>query len=408
VSGRLAARAARRSTVANEVVVGAKERARSLAAGALLVAVAAGAACAGEPEPKTTWAVRFADGIIARWPDPVSISTKGFEYEPGIVMHGMSRVYQRTRERRFLDYVRRWVDHFVDDAGNIAWRENHNLDFIQPAVLILFLHDETGHPKYAAAARRVRERFSAFPTNAEGGFWHKDVYPNEMWVDGIYMAEPFIAGYGRRFGDASFCYDTAVFQTTLVASHALNRERGLLYHAWDQDRNAAWADPKTGLSPEFWSRGMGWYVMALVDILAELPKEHPGYERLLALLREVAAGLEKVQDPKSGLWYQVLDKGQLPDNWHETSGSGMFVYALKVGSNRGLIDRRYGDVAAKAWAGLKTQIRVDEKGLPVIGGAVQGMGAQKDYAGYVGKTRLENSPHGLCAIQIAASQMETY
>jgi unsaturated rhamnogalacturonyl hydrolase len=357
--------------------------------------------------PETTkWGAAFADSIIKRWPDPVSISLKGFEYEPGIVLHGMRRVYEQTRDRRYRDYIQRWVDHFVNEEGVIGWRENHNLDFIQPAGLILFLYDETGAAKYAQAARRVRERFDRFPRNAAGGFWHKEIYPNEMWADGIYMAEPFIVSYGKRFGDTAFCYDTAVFQTTLIAEHAFNEEQGLIYHAWDQDRNAAWADPKTGVSPAFWSRGAAWYVMALVDMLAELPNDHPGYKRLLALLHQSAEGLKKAQDPKSGLWYQVLDKGGLADNWHETSGSAMFVYALKAAVDRKLIATEYRAVAQKGWAGIKTRIQVDADGQPVFTDTVQGMGVQKDYAGYVSKRRLSNSPHGLCAIQLAASQME--
>jgi unsaturated rhamnogalacturonyl hydrolase len=360
--------------------------------------------------PKTsanaTWAVRFADSIMTRWPDPVTLTNKGWEYNNGIILHGMRKVYEKTGDRRYLDYIQRWVDHYVDDEGNIQWREDHNLDVIQPATLLLLLFEETSLPKYQASARKVRERFDRFPKNAEGGFWHKEIYPNEMWVDGVYMAEPFLVAYGKKFQDNPYCSDTAVFQTTLAGRHTLNRRVGLLYHGWDADRNAAWADPKTGLSSFFWSRGVGWYAMALVDILEYLPEKHPGHPRLRELLRRVADGLGRTQDPKTGLWHQVMDQGGRSDNWIETSGSGMFIYALKTAADRKLLPQRFERVAARGWQGLQAFLETDQAGLAVVTGAVEGMGVQKDYAGYVGKRRLSNSSHGLCAVQLAASAME--
>jgi unsaturated rhamnogalacturonyl hydrolase len=356
------------------------------------------------------WGVRFADLVLARWPDPATIdpNNNGWEYNTGIVLFGMTKTYERTKDRRYLDYIRRWVDGYVDEQGRLGWDQarTHNLDYIQPGMLILFLYEQTGAEKYRIAARTVREAFDRIPRNADGGFWHKAIYPHEMWIDGIYMGAPFLVRYAKLFGDAAFCHDTAVFQATLVAGHALDRKTGLLFHAWDQDRNAAWADPETGVSPILWSRGMGWYVMAMVDILEVLPKSHPGYPNLLALLKENARGLEATQDPKTGLWFQVLDQGDRPGNWIETSSSGMFIYALKKAADLGLIDRRYAAVAERAWKGLPAFIETDTDGKPVFAGAVQGMGVQKDFAAYVSVPRLRNSTHGLMAIQIAASRME--
>lgn len=363
----------------------------------------------GQPAP-SDWGVRFADLILSRWPDPATIdpASNGWEYNTGIVLFGMTKTYERTKDPRYLNYIRRWVDGYVDEQGRLGWDQTrtHNLDYIQPGMLILFLYEQTGAEKYSIAARVVREAFDTIPRNADGGFWHKGIYPNEMWIDGIYMGEPFLVRYGTLFGDATFCNDTAVAQATLVAGHAFDRQTGLLFHAWDQDRNAAWADPKTGVSPILWSRGMGWYVMAMVDVLEALPKEHPGYPKLLALLRENARGLRATQDPKTGLWFQVLDQGERPGNWIETSSSGMFIYALKKAVDLGLIDRDYLAVAERAWKGLPAFIETDANGQPVFTGAVQGMGVQKDFAGYVAVPRLRNSTHGLMAIQIAASRME--
>ena len=365
---------------------------------------------AGEQGGEPGWGVRFADMIMAKWPDPNTIDPRqnGWEYNTGIVLFGMSKIYQKTRDVRYLDYIRTWVDSYVDDKGVIRWNQEqtHNLDFIQPAMLILFLYEQTKEAKYQAAARMVRECFDKIPRNADGGFWHKAIYPNEMWIDGIYMAEPFLVRYGKLFGDAAFCNDTAVFQTTLAGRHCLDSKTGLLFHGWDQDRNAKWADPKTGVSSVFWSRGMAWYVMALVDLLEMLPRSHPGYPKLLSLLKENVRGLKETQDPRSGLWFQVLDKGDRPDNWIETSGSAMFIYAIRKAVGLEFIDAPYLAVAEKAWKGLPAFIEQGPEGMPVITSAVQGMGVQTEYALYVKMNRLKNSTHGLMAVQLAASQME--
>ncbi len=362
------------------------------------------------PQGEAELGVRFADMILAQWPDPMMMDRekKGWEYNNGIVLFGMTKIYEKTGDERYIHYIRRWVDNYVDDSGNIKWdqQKTHNLDYIQPATLILFLHEQTGEQKYRIAAKIVRDCFDKIPRNAEGGFWHKGIYPNEMWVDGIYMAEPFLVRYGNLFGDAAFCHDTAVFQTTLIAKHALNRQAGLLYHGWDQDRNAAWANPETGVSPIFWNRGMGWYVMALVDILEHLRPSHPGHARLRGLLKQVVEGLARAQDPETGLWFQVLDQGGRRGNWIETSGSAMNIYAISKAVRLEYVDPGHRGIAERAWKGLQAYIETDEKGMPVITEAVRGMGVQESYERYIGFARLRNSTHGLMAVQLAASEME--
>jgi rhamnogalacturonyl hydrolase YesR len=356
------------------------------------------------------WGARFADMVLATWPDPATIdpAKNGWEYNTGIVLFGMSKTYESTRDPRYLNYIRRWVDGYVNEQGVLGWDEAraHNLDYIQPGMLVLFLYEQTGESKYRTAARTVREAFAHIPKNADGGFWHKGIHPNEMWIDGIYMGEPFLVRYGRLFGDAAFGYDTAVFQATLVAQHCLDPKTGLLFHAWDQDRNAAWANPKTGVSPVIWGRGMGWYVMAVVDILELLPASHPGYARLHDLLRQNVAGLARVQDPKTGLWFQVLDQPSLRGNWFETSSSGMFIYAIRKAVRLKLVEPSYLAVAERAWKGLQATFERDGGGRPVFTGAVKGMDVQTSAAGYLKIPRLKNSTHGMMAVLIAASEME--
>jgi len=359
--------------------------------------------CPGKPA-----GVCFADWIVSSWPDIDAVTKKGWEYTNGIILHGMAAIYEKTGDPKYLDYIRRFVDSHIDQEGTVSLGTDHNIDRIQPGNLLLFLYEKTKDEKYRKAAAFTRAAFEKFPKTEEGGFWHKTRYPTEMWADGIYMAEPFAVKYAATFPPDPAAFDIAVFQTSLIAKLTLDPSTGLMRHAWDSDRNALWADRATGLSPEAWSRGMGWFAMALVDILQYLPADHAGTPQLRALLQTLAKGIKNTQDPATGLWFQVLDKGDRPDNWHETSGSGMFVYALKVGVDRGYLDSSYLAVAEKGWAGLKTKIRAGSDGSPVILDSVEGMGVQVDYAGYVGKKRVENLPHGLCAVMLASSVMEDF
>ena len=377
---------------------------------AIIIMGIAAPAPAAAPKGKNKLGVRFAGMIMSQWPDPMTLdpNNNGWEYNSGIMLFGMTKMFEKTRDKRYLNYIKRWVDSYVEDNGNIKWDQesSHNLDYIQPATLILFLYEQTKEEKYKIAAKKVRECYDKIPKNAEGGFWHKGIHPNEMWIDGIYMAEPFIVHYGKLFGDTEFCNNTAVFQTTLVAKHTYNPKTKLLYHAWDQDANAIWVTSKTGVSTEYWSRGMGWYVMALVDILEYLPRNHPGRAQLHGLLKDVVEGLKNVQDPKTGLWFQVLDKGDKPGNWIETSGSAMYIYTIKKAIRLKYIDPKYAGVAERAWKGLQSFIETDSKGMPVLKNAARGMDVQKDYGGYIVIPRLNNSTHGLLAVQLASSEME--
>lgn len=387
-----------------------RPRTAALIVVAAILAWTSSLSAAPAPAQPPDWGVKFADTVMALWPDPAAIdpANNGWEYNTGIVLFGMTKMYDATKDPRYLAYIRRWVDGYVNDQGVLGWDQGrtHNLDYIQPGTLILFLYERTGDERYKTAARTVREAFDRIPKNADGGYWHKSQYPNEMWVDGIYMGGPFLVRYGRLFNDAVFGNDTAVFQATLAAQHCFDEKTGLLYHAWDQDRNVAWADPATGRSPIIWSRGMGWYVMALVDILEQLPQAHPGYARLHELLKKNVAGLAKVQDPKTGLWFQILDQPWLAGNWIETSSSGMFAYAIRKGVRLGLLDASVLPVAEKAWQGLQATFERDEAGRPVFTGAVKGMGVQVDAANYLKVPRLKNSTHGLMSVMLAASEME--
>ncbi|HVZ86603.1 MAG TPA: glycoside hydrolase family 88 protein, partial [Polyangia bacterium] len=369
------------------------------------------AACGGNgTRPTGGLAVRFANAVMSRWPDPVNISSQNaWEYNHGIVLRGMQQVWSHTCDPKIVSYIQKYADEFVDAAGNVNIPAAHSFDNIQPSVLLPFLYQQTKLAKYHAAADNVRARYDTIPTNADGGFWHKQQYPNQMWLDSIYMGEPFLDQYAAVFGTCgSFCADTIFKQTLLLAQHVRDATTGLLYHAWDDSpagQKAAWADPTTGRSSVVWDRALGWYAMAAVDMLPDLPAG-ANHDSLLAIFTGIAAALKTYQDPTTGLWFEVVDQGSTSSDWVETSGSGMFVYALKLGVARGYLDASYLTVAAKGWQGLQAKVTTDSNGLPTITGAVQGLSVQNDYAGYVNQSALSNSPQGLCGVLLAAAEME--
>ncbi len=353
----------------------------------------------------------IADYIIKQWPNPDSITAKQWEYTNGIIFYGMDLIYQESKDQKYYNYIKSWVDKYLNQKGEISpIRTGHNLDVIQPSNLLFGLYQANQNPKYRLGAIQTRKKYENFPVNSEGGFWHKSNYPNQMWLDGQYMAIPFIARYGATFAepgpDREYCYRTSVTQLQLLAKHALDPEQKLLYHGWNENKTVAWANPATGLSPEFWSRGLGWYCMALVDTLEHLPPDYPGYQDLKVILQTVAVGLKTYQDPGTGLWFQVIAKGNHSGNWLETSGSAMFVYALKKAVAKGYLDGEYDLIAQKGWDGVKSMISFNSKGGLLLRGSVQGMGIQGDYDNYINKSTVDNLPHGMAAAMMAASVME--
>lgn len=355
--------------------------------------------------------VEFSDAIMARHPNTIDdLTGKGWEYSNSIVLYGMIKIYEYTHNPAYVEYIKQYVDDYVYTSGNINFKSSdNNLDHLHPGLLLLFLYEQTGQEKYKLAADKIRNEFNLQPRNSSGGYWHKQRYPNQMWADGIYMAEPFLIQYGSMFDDLEYAADEATKQTTLLATHAYDESNHLIYHGWDETKQASWADAN-GRSPEVWSRGMGWYCMALVDMLDYLPSDHENYDNLLALVQGLAIGIKNTQDESTGLWYQVVDKGHLSSNWIETSGSAMFLYMLKKGMDKGYLDDSYTDVLEKGWAGMQNKITRDSKDRPGIKDFVLGMGIKDSYSSYVSQSRVSTPssryPHGYCAILSLASVME--
>ena len=336
-------------------------------------------------------------------------------YDHGLVLKGIEQVWRNTNDKQYLEFIQRSMDHFVADDGSIRTYslEDYNIDNILPGRNLLFLYKITGKEKYRKAAATLREQLKTHPRTSEGGFWHKKIYPSQMWLDGLYMGEPFYAEYAATFHDDA-AFDDIAKQFILMERHARDDKTGLLYHGWDESRKQRWSNPETGRSPNFWGRAMGWYAMALVDTLDNFPRQHPQRAELVAILNRVARAVAKYQDPRSGLWYQVLDKAGEKGNYLESSAACMFVYALAKGVRNGYLPASYRQIAQKGYRGiLKEFVKTDANGQVNLEGTVSvaGLGGNPyrdgSYEYYLSEKVVTNDPKGVGALLFATTEMET-
>ena len=274
-------------------------------------------------------------------------------YTAGLVAKSMVELWKQIGEIKYYDYAKSYADQFINANGEIKGykRSDFNIDNVNSGNFLFDLYQNTQDDRYKKAIFILRDQLNDHPRTTEGGFWHKKRYTHQMWLDGLYMGEPFYARFGSEFNEPE-AFDDIINQFVVVHKHTYNSEVGLNYHGWDESKEQAWAIPENGCSPHFWGRAMGWYAMALVDILDFIPENHPKREELIGIVKQVVAGIEKVQDPKTGLWYQVLDLGNKEGNYLESSCSCMFVYSLLKASRLNYIDKRYHLVAEKGYDGI--------------------------------------------------------
>ena len=383
---------------------------------ALLAAMACATFFTANAEDRP-WQVRAADAAIQRWPDGHFASTGArwvWNYELGTLLEGMDAVWLNTADPRYFNYIKKSVDRFVTPDGEIpTWKvEEYQLDNILLGRQLLLLYGVTQDARYAKAATLLYQQLQHQPRTASGGFWHKQKYPNQMWLDGLYMAEPFYAEYAATFHHPE-AFDDIVHQFALMDEHARDAKTGLLYHGWDESKQERWADKQTGLSSQFWARGMGWYMMALVDTLSYLPEDNAGRNQLLDQLNRNAAAVARYQDGTTGLWFQVLDKGGVQGNYLESSASCMFVYALAKGVRLGYLPPSYLAYAVRGYKGVLSHYIETGAGDSVsFTGTVKGAGLGGDpyrdgsYAYYIGEKTATNDPKGVGAFLLAGTEME--
>jgi len=347
------------------------------------------------------WSRALADSSMKRYPNPVDLGSWG--YAKALYLYGQYLVWKRTGDRKYLDYIEGWVDSHVDAEGHID-KKMDALDNMLPGNLLLALYTETRQEKYRRAAETIRHRLETYPRTSDGGLWHATTREHQLWLDGMYMSMPFLVRYGKLFNESEYANDEAAKQLLIYASHLHDPATGLLYHAYDESGKSKWADPVTHHSPEFWCRAIGWYGMALIEVLEEMPRNHPKRGQLVTLVQQLVKAFAKYQDPKAGLWYEVVDKGNRPDNWLETSSSSMYTYIIARSVQRGYVSKKSMKVACKGYRGVLTRLARDLYGTTHLSGICEGTNVG-DVAFYLARKQNVDDFHGLGAFLIMNEQL---
>lgn len=348
------------------------------------------------------WAIFACDSMMARYRAPELPPALRWHYHQGVFLCGMEMLWETVLEERYDTYIREYVDALVDENGNLYFARDE-LDAIQAGLLLFRLDASSSDQRYRIAAAKLRSLFDTLNRTSEGGFWHKDKYPYNMWLDGLYMGGVFALKYANQYGEVQL-RDMVLHQEKLMRKHMKDERTGLLYHAWDESRRMPWADPETGCSPEFWGRSLGWYGLALSQFIDLLPEDHAGRAELIQVQRDFLTALVRYQDERSGLWYQVVDKGDHSDNWLETSCSALFVYAIARAVKQGIVGDEFRRVAERGYEGLTNRMRTDDEGRFVMPDICIGTSAG-DYTNYVTRPTSENDLHGVGAFVMACVAM---
>lgn len=334
-----------------------------------------------------------------------------FTYHHGVFLSGMLKIYEKTGKEELFNYMKAWVESSLNEDGSVkdrgtGWVSLETLDFRQPGILFFPLYERTGDEQYMKNAAYLVESLKEFPTNSKGGFWHMVSQPNQMWLDGLYMAGPIMVMYADKMNKPEF-FDIAANQVELMYENMLDEKTGLLIHGWDDSKEAEWADKVTGKSQEVWARAMGWFVTATVDILDYLPKTHPKRENIIKILENMLSAIVKYQDKEDGRWYEVVDKGDWEGNWLENSGSCLFVYALSKAIRMGYIDSKYKENAKKGYEGVINSLKWSEEGELLVGDICIGTCIDEGtYEHYISRDVCINDLHGSGAFTIMCGEYE--
>jgi unsaturated rhamnogalacturonyl hydrolase len=363
-----------------------------------------------------SYATELANTAIKLWPDSFALKSgqpAKWSYDQGVILKGIEGLWNRTGDGRWFNYIQKSMDFYVQEDGSIRGYklEEYNLDNVNNGKLLLLLYEVTGKEKYRKAVDLLRKQLKTHPRNSEGGFWHKKVYPGQMWLDGLYMAEPFYAQYAKLFHEDTAFNDIAR-QFILIDRHTRDTKSGLYYHGWDETKQQKWADKQTGLSPNVWGRALGWYGMAMVDALDYFPDGHPGRDSIIRILNRFATAVTKVQEAKTGLWYDVPNLPSEPKNYFEASASSMLVCALAKGVRKGYLPSTFLKNAQKAYDGILKQFIKTDHGQTDLAGtvSVSGLGGNPyrdgSFAYYMSEPVIVNDPKGMGAFINAANEME--
>jgi len=378
----------------------------------LAIAVSLSNAVVAQEKPLSQ---QVAATVLKIWPDtiPIGSQTK-WSYDMGVVLKGFEGIWMNTGDISYFNSIQKKIDYFVKDDGSIRNYEldEYNLDHVNNGKLVLLLYRVLGKEKYKKAADLLRSQLKTHPRTKEGGFWHKKIYTNQMWLDGLYMGGPFYAEYAMLFEGSAF--DDIANQFIWMEKHARDAKTGLLYHAWDESKEQKWANKETGTSPLFWARAMGWYADALVDALDYFPADHPKRQSLIDILNRLVNAIEKQQDKTTGLWYDIMNYSRpgKEKNYFEASASCQFTYAVAKGVRKGYLPAAKLAIAKKAYAGIVKRFIKIENGQTNLYGTVKvsGLGGNPYRDGsfeyYMSEPVIVNDPKGVGAFLLASTEME--
>jgi len=359
---------------------------------------------------------KLAATVLNIWKDTVPIgSNTKWSYDMGVVLKGFEGLWLNTGNADYFKAIQKKMDYFIKDDGTIKnyEKDDYNIDMVNNGKLVMLLYRVTGKEKYKKVADLLRSQLTTHPRTNEGGFWHKKVYTNQMWLDGLYMGEPFYAEYAMLFHQDTAFNDIAN-QFIWMEKHARDSKTGLLYHAWDESKQQKWANKETGTSPLFWARAMGWYADALVDVLDYFPANHPKRKALVDILNRLVNAVEKQQDKTTGLWYDIMNYhgADKEKNYFEASASCQFTYAIAKGVRKGYVPAAKITIAQKAYAGILKQFIKEEYGQTILTGTVKvsGLGGSPyrdgSFGYYMSEPVIANDPKGMGAFLLASNEME--
>ena len=343
---------------------------------------------------------RACDTLMAKFEAPDLPPVGQFHYHQGVFLSGMCQVWRLTGDEKYFDYLRSWVDARIHSDGNISHFNPGQLDDLQPGVLLFPVYDRTGDERYRLAMDTIAYYMNHTAATPEGGFWHKAWYRNQMWLDGLYLAGPFMTEYAVR-NNRPDMIDQVVFQAKMMREKTRDEETGLWRHAWDYERRQPWADPVTGKSPEFWGRSIGWVPVALLQECELLP-DGPAKEALSGMAAELLCALLPWQDQASCLWYQVVNKGGQPGNWLESSCTCLYAAALCTAVRLGFLEHGALEPARNAVRGIFSRLKEDENGL-LIDNVCVGTGVG-DYPFYCARPTSTNDLHGVGAFLLMCAE----
>lgn len=345
-----------------------------------------------------------ADTLIRKFTVEELPPKDGFHYHQGVFLSGMERVYLLSGDQKYGKYIKDWFDYFIDNDGNIRNDTRvPQFDDMQPAILLFNLYKNTKDERYKKVLDRFVPMVEKWPTNAQGGFWHKFDMPNQMWLDGLYMIGPYSVMYAHYFNKPYF-YETIYQQMNLMRRNMTDPKTGLLHHAWDDSKEMEWCDKTTGLTAEFWGRAIGWYAVAIMDILDYIPESHPRRFEFISAGIDIINALLRFQDEESGLWFQVVDKGDQKGNWLETSCSCLYTYAIAKAVKKGFLHKSYIRHISRAYEGVIKTLKFEGDDL-IISNICIGTGLG-NYQFYIDRPTVQNDLHGMGAFLLMCSEYQ--